>query len=140
MVNIGPKTHISLSGKESERGQNPGAQSRYRNSPRSTLQSTCWFLSTSIRNVTSTAARTSSSIAPLLSPSSKNSPRESLYPTRSTSSRPVNRTKPSGVKPISTMAPFGYDRHGFEGYLRNFGENGHEKSEREPRFSKVYGR
>ena len=59
MAHIGPKPHISRSGDESERWRNSAAQSHYRNSPRSILQ----FIITSIRNVTTTAAKTSSSIA-----------------------------------------------------------------------------
>ena len=58
---IGPKTHISRSEVESEQWLNSEAQDRSKNSPRFTLQS----ITISTRNVISTAARTSSSIAPL---------------------------------------------------------------------------
>ena len=58
--NRAENSHQPLPHDESERWRNSGAQSHYRNSPRSVLQ----FIITLIRNVTSTAARTSSTIAP----------------------------------------------------------------------------
>jgi len=58
--NRAENSHQPLPHDESERWRNSGAQSHYRNSPRSILQ----FTITLIRNVISTAAITSSSIAP----------------------------------------------------------------------------